>query len=238
MNNKNNKGSAKVFFKKNGFYIAIIVCVMAAAAISLGAVNKILGNIAPDMSQGASEVDAGKEEIEKEPQAEVVDEAVTPAEEEVKPPTEELSEPTEETVNAEPLIPIYTMPVASGMPVKGFSNGELVKSKTMNDWRTHDGIDIETKEGAEVYAVYSGEVVRAGEDPLWGYVVELKVDTGYTALYANLTSDVKVKAGERVSQGDILGFVGTSAILENAEPAHLHFEVRSGDKLIDPASFY
>ncbi|NLC79278.1 MAG: M23 family metallopeptidase, partial [Ruminococcaceae bacterium] len=141
-------------------------------------------------------------------------------------------------INAEPLIPIYTMPVASGMPVKGFSGGELVKNETMNDWRTHDGIDIETTEGAEVYAVYSGEILRAGEDPLWGYVVELKVDTGYTAVYANLTSDIRVKAGDRVSQGDLLGFVGTTAILENAEPPHLHFEVKSGEKYIDPASFY
>ena len=236
MNKSNNrKGSAKVFFKKNGFYIAIIVCVMAAAAISLGAVGKIMDNLTTDIPQGVSETDATGNEVEKKPEE---DKPVPPAEEET-PPAEELAEsPAEETINAEPLIPIYTMPVASGMPVKGFSGGELVKNETMNDWRTHDGIDIETTEGAEVYAVYSGEILRAGEDPLWGYVVELKVDTGYTAVYANLTSDIRVKAGDRVSQGDLLGFVGTTAILENAEPPHLHFEVKSGEKYIDPASFY
>ena len=231
-NSNTNNRSVKSFLKRNGFYIALVVCVVAAAAVSLGAVSRIIDNF------NVADIKSETSEINADTQDDVRKEEVVPTEKdeevlEVEPPVEEV----ESGVNAEPLIPIYTMPV-NGTPVKGFSNGELVKSETMNDWRAHNGIDIAAAEGAEVVAVYSGEILRAEEDPLWGYVVELKVDTGYVAVYANLAANLKVKAGDRVSQGDVLGYVGSTAILENAEAPHLHFEAKSGSKYVDPVSFY
>ncbi|MEA4912465.1 MAG: M23 family metallopeptidase [Oscillospiraceae bacterium] len=224
--NDKNK-SFREFLKKNGFYIALVVCVAAAAALSLSAVNRILTNLADDTPPAQSEAATQPQQPVAVPEEDVPADAA---------PAEEPVEETAGEANAEPLIPIYAQPVA-GSVTNGFSDGELVRSVTMNDWRTHNGVDYAAAEGTPVVAVYSGEVQRAESDPLWGYIVEVKLDTGYTAVYANL-SMLSVKAGQRVSQGDQLGAVGSTALLESGETAHLHFEIKSGDKYVDPASLY
>ncbi|MEA5051791.1 MAG: peptidoglycan DD-metalloendopeptidase family protein [Oscillospiraceae bacterium] len=220
------KQSFRNFFHRNGFYIALVVCVAAAAALSLTAVSRILTNMAGETPPAQSETDAAPSQPVPAPDASA----------ETQAPAEEPVEEAAGKANAEPLIPIYAQPVA-GSVTNGFSGGELVRSATMNDWRTHNGVDYAAAEGAPVSAVYSGEVVRAESDPLWGYVVEVKLDTGYTAVYANLAL-LSVKAGQRVSQGDALGTVGSTALLESGETPHLHFEIKSGDKYVDPASLY
>ena len=60
---------------------------------------------------------------------------------------------------------------------------------------------------------------------------------GRTTLYACLSEDVRVKEGDRVSAGDVIGTVGTSAISECALPAHLHFAVLVDGKPKDPQKY-
>ena len=54
-----------------------------------------------------------------------------------------------------------------GNVAKGHSGGELVKYETLNEWRTHDGIDIEAAVGTEVKAAADGKVSKVFNDPLW-----------------------------------------------------------------------
>lgn len=59
------------------------------------------------------------------------------------------------------------------MPVNGdilepFSGGELVKSETLNVWKTHDGVDISAEAGTPVKAMNKGEVTQVEKDALWG----------------------------------------------------------------------
>ncbi|MBR5502320.1 MAG: M23 family metallopeptidase, partial [Oscillospiraceae bacterium] len=114
-----------------------------------------------------------------------------------------------------------------------FSNYELVKSETMNDWRTHNGADLAADAGSEAVAVYAGVVTCAVQDPLWGGCVTLRLDTGYEVTYAGLGT-LAVQEGQRVSQGEPVGTVG-EAPAESALPSHLHIEVMSGISYIDPA---
>ncbi|MEG1557657.1 MAG: M23 family metallopeptidase [Oscillospiraceae bacterium] len=224
--------SMKTLLRKNGFYIALVICVIAAAVASYAAVDKILENFTKENNDSARITDISPlPEDDSSHVSENTENVVRPKE---KLTTVETQEPVS---TAEPFVAVYSKPV-DGKLTNMFSGGELAKNKTMNDWRTHNGVDIEAAEGTKVVALYSGEIIRSGKDELWGYFAELKLDTGYTAIYKNLAPITGLTAGKRLSQGDVLGQVGTSSIIEGAEPAHLHLEIKSGDNYIDPDSLF
>ena len=56
-----------------------------------------------------------------------------------------------------------------------------------------------------------------------------------TAYYCGLGEDLKVKAGQQVKQGDVLGAAGNSSVLEASEEPHLHLGMKRDGKWIDPA---
>ena len=56
---------------------------------------------------------------------------------------------------------------------KGFSDGEMVQSATMGDWRVHNGVDFRGAVGDPVKAINNGVVKAVYDDVLWGTVVEI-----------------------------------------------------------------
>jgi murein DD-endopeptidase MepM/ murein hydrolase activator NlpD len=98
----------------------------------------------------------------------------------------------------------------------------------------HTGIDFDGDTGDPVVAAGAGTVVHAGGAPAgysgYGNVVLIDHGNGVTTLYAHL-SRIGVRTGTRVSPGDYLGAIGTSG---NVTGSHLHFEVRIGDRPVNP----
>ena len=227
---KSNKWRALEFIKKNGFYIALVICVMAAAAASYSAVTHMLDNIKQEAKPPQSNTEESGHDVSALPELPV-------EKDEPESETEEPAESIIEETAADPLVPIYSRPV-DGVLVKPFSGDELVKSATLDDWRTHNGADYAAAVGQEVKAVYSGEITKALRDPLLGNVVEMKLDTGYVVRYAGLESVDGIIPGSRVSQGDVIGTVGKTSLLESAEEPHLHFELMSGDAYVDPEELF
>ncbi len=125
-----------------------------------------------------------------------------------------------------------------GMVIKGHSDSTPVYSTTLEEWRIHTGIDIMTEEGAAVFAAESGDVTSVYNDPLFGCSIEITHADGLKSIYKNLLADsVKVKSGDKVTRGDELAKVGDSAIIEIADEPHLHFEMKTGDKLVNPLDY-
>ena len=127
-------------------------------------------------------------------------------------------------------------------PVKGvvqwrFAMDELIYSKTLNQWMTHSGIDISAKEGSEVHAVWGGTVEEVYKDDSLGVTVRISHSNGTSTLYANLKAEPPVKEGSKVSQGDVIGYIGDTAVAECSENSHLHFEVWDGKKAVDPEKY-
>lgn len=92
------------------------------------------------------------------------------------------------------------------------------------DARKHEGIDVFAPRGTPVLAVTDGRVSRVGNNRLGGKVVWVfDSKRGYTQYYAHLDSQA-VSAGQRVSQGDTLGFVGNTGNAITTAP-HLHFGI-------------
>ena len=129
--------------------------------------------------------------------------------------------------------PASTQPIF-GRVLNAYSGDELVYNKTLGDWRTHNGIDYAAREGEAVPSPVDGSVVLAGADGSWGPVVAVKDSAGRVWRLCGVASP-KVKEGDTVSAGQVLGTVG-SVSCECAEESHLHLEVKQDDSYLDPAA--
>lgn len=95
----------------------------------------------------------------------------------------------------------------------------------------NDGITIAAPGGEPVWASADGEVVYVGDElRSYGNMVIIKHNGGKTTSYAHLNRS-NVEKYDRVKQGDIIGFVGSSG---NAPKSQLYFSMRQGNDPIDP----
>ena len=124
-----------------------------------------------------------------------------------------------------------------GDVVAAFSVDALVYDETMDDWRTHDGVDIAAAEGDTVLAALAGTVASVTDDGLMGTTVVLRHSGGYETTYAGLRAQPPVEAGDAVSAGQAIGAVGAAAPAEAALGPHLHFSVTRDGAAVDPAAF-
>ena len=86
------------------------------------------------------------------------------------------------------------------------------------DWSFHTGVDLGAGEGTPIYATRSGTVTTATYSDVYGNYVTINHGDGYSSLYGHMTHYV-VYAGEYVSQGQIIGYVGSTGW---STGAHLH----------------
>ncbi|WP_236632244.1 M23 family metallopeptidase [Caulobacter sp. BP25] len=101
--------------------------------------------------------------------------------------------------------------------------------------RLHQGVDIAAPAGAPVRVSADGVVKRTGVSPTYGRFVEVMHKGGMTTLYAHLRAPARgVKAGAYVRRGATVAYVGSSG---RSTGSHLHFEIRKGDKPLNPAFF-
>lgn len=102
------------------------------------------------------------------------------------------------------------------------------------DERPHTGIDIGAQAGAEVIAADSGTVAVATYSSSYGNYVTIYHSNGDYTLYAHMSS-LTVTAGQNVTQGDVIGYVGSTGW---ASGPHLHFEIRVNGSTVDPTSYF
>lgn len=168
----------------------------------------------------------------------VTDDPVVPAvgDDSVDVPAETAGETEEYAVEAaagQPA-PIWVRPVA-GEILRPFTVDSLIYDETMGDWRTHAGVDYAAENGTRVYAISDGTVAAVTQDELYGTQLTLTLADGRTAVYRGLAEKVKVRQGETVRAGDVIGTVGTDADpSERALGSHLHLEVLDGETPVDP----
>lgn len=99
----------------------------------------------------------------------------------------------------------------------------------------HNGMDFSAKSGTPIYATGDGIVKKAdGTVSGFGNHIEINHGYGYMTLYAHL-SKYKVRAGQKVKRGDIIGFVGSTG---RSEAPHLHYEVHKNGEVVNPLNFY
>lgn len=129
--------------------------------------------------------------------------------------------------------PSFIMPV-DGKISMDYAMDRLLYSKTLDEWRTHSGIDIEASRGEAVKAVADGYIKEIKNDPCYGITIVIDHENGYKTIYSNLASDSMVSTNQKVKAGEAISSVGNTAVFECMDPPHLHFEIVKEDKVVDP----
>lgn len=120
--------------------------------------------------------------------------------------------------------PLHNMKITSGYGIR--------VHPVHGKWKRHTGIDLKAPVGAPIYAAADGKVLKACYYAGYGKYVRIKhvgaVDTAYGHL-----SRMAVRPGQRVRQGQIIGYVGVTGVTTGP---HLHYEVMKNGKFINPLS--
>jgi murein DD-endopeptidase MepM/ murein hydrolase activator NlpD len=100
--------------------------------------------------------------------------------------------------------------------------------------RMHKGVDFAAPSGTAIYAAGDGVVVREGRVSGYGNYIEIEHNPQYATAYGHLSAFARgLHQGERVRQGDIIGYVGMTG---TATGPHLHYEVHYQGAQVDPQS--
>ena len=142
-----------------------------------------------------------------------------------------------------------SVPASGGMfqrPASGRLTQGWGPASGANGYSFHNALDIAGPVGTPIYAAQTGTVTRAGWGGAYGnHVIITHVLNGqvWTTVYAHMSS-VSVSAGQRVTQGQNIGAMGSTG---NSTGSHLHFEIHRGGysyssssagNTVNPASFF
>lgn len=101
-----------------------------------------------------------------------------------------------------------------------------------NTYIQNTGIDYVSDTVFDVVSILNGEVTDVKEDAILGKVVEINHNNKYVSVYQSL-SEVTVKKGDTISQGQVIGKSGKNELDKSVEN-HLHFELLYDGKIVNP----
>jgi murein DD-endopeptidase MepM/ murein hydrolase activator NlpD len=112
----------------------------------------------------------------------------------------------------------------------GFTNAR--RHPILKITRPHHGIDYAAKHGSPVWSVAGGEVIYRGWAGGFGNLMKVRHDDGYVSYYSHLSRFDKAKAGDRVEQKQVIGYVGQTGL---ATGPHICFRIAKNGSYVNPA---
>jgi len=234
-----NQKSSRWIPKGGGFYLALTFAVVAMGIGVWGSVNNSLRRN-PFAEEITAQNTINWENYVTRPVMEDFTQAVNDPAKNVP---DQRTAPGQLTTNATtiknatkpenaPYTGTFTLPFGTTI-IKDYSNGEMVKSATMGDWRVHNGVDFAGQADDPVKAIQSGIVKSVVVDPLWGIIATIDHGQGVVARYCGLSEGSTPKEGQHVSAGEQIGLIG-QVPCESADGVHLHLEILVNGKTADP----
>lgn len=215
------------FFKKNIYVILMIVCILAIATMITVAVvvnnrgegNEVLKPIDPDDPNTPDNP------------------VITPPDNN-EPDNPVITPPDVDPKPDEPVVKefILTSPLDSYTLGQEFYDTELVYNPTHKYWATHEGVDFKAEVGSDVKCMFDGQVKSITTDSYNGTVVTIAHQDGFESVY-KLLDGVTLQEGATVTQGDVIGKVSDTALVEVADGAHLHLELYKNGKRVNPMEY-
>lgn len=148
-----------------------------------------------------------------------------------------ITEPVQQVVTVGTAMPYIKPGSTAGVTSSGFicplPSGSFVITAYYGDGRNHKGIDMGANRGTAIFAAADGVVVTSGWSGNYGYSVVIDHGNGVQTRYAH-ASALCVRAGQTVSQGDMIAAVGSTG---QSTGNHLHFEVIVNGVRVNPAKY-
>ncbi|MDO4618059.1 MAG: M23 family metallopeptidase [Clostridia bacterium] len=212
-----------------GLYIAIVCCVLAIAVLGYVNSSKEKNEVKERLlSEEVGENVIVPETIKSNPTplpvltGEEEQEIIIPSEK----PVAKAQEVKEEARLSKPV----------GGDIHEEYKGTLVYYPVIGEWRTHNGVDISCEIGDSVTASADGVVLEHTVDSM-GYGIKIDHGDGLITVYSNLQENPNVKIGDPVKKGDVIGYVGQSALADLSDKMHLHFEVIENGEYKNPKDY-
>ena len=215
------------FFKRNIYFVLMIVCVLAIGVIIT--VAAVTGT-EDDPTDTPTVVVPGDDDddADEDKKPPVVDDDDDNDSDGDKDDDEQKPQPAK-TFTLDGILEEYTIDI-------GYSDAELVFNPTQGHWATHQGVDLIAEAGTAVKCSFDGTVKTVTDDSFHGTTVVISHDGGYETTY-KLLDEVSLKVGDKVAEGDTIGTVSGDALAEMAQGAHLHLELSKDGVLVDPTSY-
>lgn len=141
---------------------------------------------------------------------------------------------TVESVSINP-DPTFILPV-NGEICEKFSGHSLIYNKALDDYRTHNGIDIKAKAGSDVLVSADGVIEEVYTDYL-GNTVIISHDNGYKTKYSCLDDTANLAVGTEVTKGSFLSKISDKSTGENTTEPHIHFELIKNEEFVNPEDY-
>lgn len=157
--------------------------------------------------------------------------AVTPEEQKIK-----VASASDTSTGEEKIVSVMNQPTLGSIGMD-YADNSLVYSRTLEQWTTHNAIDIKANEGTVVKAVLDGIVTQVAKDTELGIVITIDHGNGFVTKYGCLSTDEMVKIGQEVKKGDAISGIGKATGIELSDGPHLHFEVIKDGKNVNPKDY-
>lgn len=205
---KNNSNKKKILT----YYLILAACLLVIAAITVGVVFAVRANSSQDIT---------------------IDKPDTPNNPNNPDAPGNPNNPDNPDKPDEPVTSTYAFVV----PVE---NANITKAqvfaydKTMDWYRLHKGTDFTAEAGALVVAAVDGVIKEVSKsDVFYGAVIEIEHANGVKTVYKFIEPAENLKKGDKISRGQTIGTIAAATGVENADGAHLHFEVYKNGTLAE-----
>lgn len=234
---KNYKQKIKDFFRKEGFYIVLFLClciVTTVAAVSLKKAKNIESQSSIEKEENEVSLNVSDNNISSEmPNAEKVDNNQVAQ--------TENNQKSKETKPVATTNEVKFINPVEGKLLRGYTYPKPVKIDE-NSMKTIRGIDINAKVGSDVKAAAEGVVESVEDNGVEeGMTVVIKHANGIKTKYCNLDSKVSVKKGDKVTTSTVIGKIGETAKAFDKKQfgEHLNLQVlNANNEQVDPLNGY
>jgi murein DD-endopeptidase MepM/ murein hydrolase activator NlpD len=127
--------------------------------------------------------------------------------------------------------PLMKTPIDGARISSGFG---MRRHPVLGYSKMHKGMDFAAPRGTPIYAAGDGVIERAGRFSSYGNYVRIRHRAGLQTAYAHMNGFKKgIRAGSRVKQGEVIGYVGTTG---RSTGPHLHYEILMSGRQVNPAT--
>lgn len=221
--------------------VGLVICFVAVIAI-VGVItfNNYERKAEDELAKTEDEIDKMQAQLEEEEEAQITqgDHVQAEIDTSVTPEIEIIEEtPVQTPARALSFVSndVLMWPV-DGNVVICYSMDETVYFPTLDQYKYNPTLIISGEVGEEVLAAAECEILSIEETAQTGVTVTVNLGNGFEAVYGQL-KDVQVEVGDRIQQGDLLGYLNDPTKYYSVEGCNLYFQLLENGEPVNPLDY-